>query len=101
MSVSESSKCASEEVSQQTSRIKEGSIYCIQIPKEKLGQRFARVSAALYQVDPSVHLNLQGKKNTSTLSSYVTWTLKASKQDLRKSLDRFLKRILMEKITIP
>ncbi len=46
----------------------------------------ARVSAALDQVNPSVHLNLQGKRNTATL--YVgNLEFITSKQDLRKSLD--------------
>ena len=60
----------------------------------------ARVSAALDQVDPSVHLNLQGARRTATL--YVgNLEFNASENDLRKSLDRGFKRIRVEKITIP
>jgi RNA recognition motif-containing protein len=51
-------------------------------------------------VNPSVHLNPQGKRNTATL--YVgNLEFNTSEQDLRKSLDRFFKRIKVEKITIP
>ena len=49
----------------------------------------ARISAALDQVDPSVHFNPQGKKYTATL--YVgNLEFNASENDLRKSLDRVL-----------
>ena len=51
-------------------------------------------------MNPSVHLNQQGKRNTATL--YVgNLEFNTSEQDLRKSLDRFFKRIKVEKITIP
>jgi hypothetical protein len=36
-------------------------------PKEDRDEANARVSAALDQVNPSVHLNQQGKRNTATL----------------------------------
>jgi hypothetical protein len=69
-------------------------------PKEDRAEANARVSAALDQVNPSVHLNPQGKRNTATL--YVgNLEFNTSEQDLRKSLDRFFKRIKVEKITIP
>ena len=57
-------------------------------PKEYQAEANARVSASLNQVDPSLHLNLQGKRNTATL--YVrSLEFKTSEQDLRKSLDLF------------
>ena len=69
-------------------------------PKEDRAEANARVSAALDQVDPSVHLNLQGERSTAIL--YVgNLELNASEKDLRKSLDRVFKRIRVEKITIP
>jgi hypothetical protein len=47
------------------------------------------MSAALDQMDLSVHLNLQGNKNTATL--YVgNLEFNTSEQDLHKLLDRFL-----------
>jgi hypothetical protein len=69
-------------------------------PKEDRVKANARISAALDQVDPSVHLNPQGKRITAT--RYVgNLEFNASEQDQRKSLDSFFKRIRVEKITIP
>ena len=69
-------------------------------PKVDRAEAYAKVSAALDQVDPSVHLNLQGARSTATL--YVgNLEFNASENDLRKSLDRVFKRIRVEKITIP
>ena len=66
--------------------------------KEDRAEANARVSAALDQVDPSVHLNLQGARSTVTL--YVgNLEFNASENDLRKSLDRVFKRIRVQGCT--
>jgi hypothetical protein len=68
--------------------------------KEDRAKASARISKALDQVDPSVHLNPKGKRKTATL--YVgNLDFNANKQDLRQALDRFFKRIHVDKITIP
>ncbi len=55
---------------------------------------------ALDQVDPSVHLDPKGKRNTATL--YVrNLEFSASYQDLCQALDRNFKRIRVDKNTIP
>jgi hypothetical protein len=69
-------------------------------PKEDRAEANARVSVSLNQLAPSVHLNLQGKRNTATL--YVgNLEFNTSKQDLRKLLDRFFKQIKVQKTKIP
>ena len=68
--------------------------------KEDRAKANARISAALDQVDPSVQLNLHGKRNTATL--YVgNLEFNASEKGLCKSLDQVFKQIRVEKITIP
>ncbi len=55
---------------------------------------------ALDQVDPSVHFNPKGKRETATL--YVgNLEINANEQDLRQALDRIFKRIRVDNITIP
>ncbi len=51
-------------------------------------------------MDPSVHLNPKGKRKTATLH-VGNLEFNANEQDLRQALDRFLKRIRVDKITIP
>ena len=68
--------------------------------KEDRAKAYARISKALDQVDPSVHLNPKGKRTTATL--YVgNLEFNANEQDLRQALDRIFKRIRVDKITIP
>jgi hypothetical protein len=68
--------------------------------KEDRAKASARISKALDQVDPSVHLNPKGKRTTATL--YVgNLEFNANEQDLRQALDRIFKRIRVDKITIP
>jgi hypothetical protein len=75
----------------------------IQAPKDSNEDRAkapTRILKALDQVDPYVHLNPKGKRNTVTL--YVgNLEFNASEQDLRQPLDRIFKRICVDKITIP
>ena len=51
-------------------------------------------------MDPSVHLNPKGKRKTATLN-VGNLEFNANEQDLRQALDRFFKRIHVDKITIP
>ena len=52
-------------------------------PKEDLAEANARISAVLDQVDPSVHLNQQGKRNAATLYVGIL-EFNASEKDSRK-----------------
>jgi hypothetical protein len=73
------------------------------VPKESEKDRAkaaARISKALDQVDLSVHLNPEGKRNTATL--YVgNLDYDASEQDLSESLDTVFRKVRVENITIP
>ena len=68
-------------------------------PKKARTEAAERISKALDQVEPSVHLNPQGKRKTATL--YVgNLDFNASEQDLGESLDEVFRKIRVEKITI-
>ncbi len=68
-----------------------------EFPKKGRTKAVKRISAALDQLDLSVHLDLKGKRNTAKL--YVgNLEFNASEQDLSKSLEPFFQWIKVEKI---
>ena len=79
---------------------KEDSFVTPKYSREYRAKAHARILAALDQVDQAAHFKPQGKRTTVTL--YVgNLEFNASKQDLRKALDRLFKKVRVEEVTIP
>ena len=79
---------------------KEDSFVAPKYSREDRAKANARNQAALNQVDQAVHFKPQGERKHAAL--YVgNLEFNASEQDLRKALDRLLKKARVEEVTIP
>jgi hypothetical protein len=94
-------KSRGDESKDKSQRYKEEDSFVVpKYSKEDRAKAYARIQAALNQVDQAVHFKSRGERKHATL--YVgNLEFNASEQDLRKALDRLFKKVRVEEVTIP